>query len=351
MNTIPEFLSSSKAFKHQYIGGLVRLMCSFSDPSSRVLVAACDSYHPDWCYFSAEELEKNFRWSLRQYHILCGFDPKTEMSSEDDAIFKAVLTSPASCYLEPAEKRKVGEFSVVYSPIRTLRPMGACKKMKSRQVEYDPVKEALFTKEYIQKERIWNGELSGVVSAFFYNKFPNLLGHCLVVPWPERRLFQEMTRELHDWTWEIAGLIGDRIPGISFGFNSIGGRATQKQFHLQGSIEEKAFPVTSDVWTHNGGKRDYPGTPLVAVNKEEAWGHVAACLADDRLAYNLLYTPSKLYTFPDQIQGTIPDPWWSSGNGFGDKAGRIITTSRDAFKSVTETMIIEAFESWSKSVR
>lgn len=345
---LPEFLKSSEAYKETYVRGLVRLKHLFNDPASRVLVAACDSYSADWRHFSDEELQASLRWCRQEFAKLQEFDPTMRMLGVDQTIIDKLLSPEGSKFLTPVMEREVGDFSVVYTSFRDLRPVGpGIEKMTRRYVEYNPAEEALFTKDFIQKDRLWVGEIIGVPVSFFYNKFPNLLGHAVIVPWPEQRLFQEMTKELHDWTWEITETIGGYIPDVAIAYNSIGGGATQKHLHTQFTIKNP-FPVTTAVWQHNGGRKKYPATVMVADDREEAWRTIDACLSDDQTAYGLLYVPGKLYNLPEPLQGYCEIPWWGTGIGLGDKAGRITVSSREAYDKVTEEEIAHFLGQWSR---
>lgn len=345
-NSVPEFLRSYSAYKYEYVRGLAKLKYLYNDPASRVLVVACDGYNADWRHFGWEEMEEAVRYCHREFARLNRFDTTMKMTAEDREIIEKLLSSGGFQSLR-SEERKVGDFSVVYAPIRALRPGIAAEKIISRQTDYDPARDTLFMRESMVKTRFFIGNIVGVPVWVFYNKFPNLTGHSLFLPWPEKRLFHEMTREIHDWVWEAVGMIGQYTPTIAFGFNSIAGGATQKQFHLHVTVENP-FPASINrVWTHNGGEKQYPAALVVSSDKEEAWDALDSCLRDDQIAYDLLYVPGKLYVFPGKPQGLCEIPWWASGIGLGERAGRITVSSREAYEQVRDDQIVSALEQWS----
>lgn len=346
---IPNFLESKEAYKSLYLSSLARLFDQCSSPSSLVTIAACDSLRRDWSQFSQEELVERFHLSLKEFEKLQLQNPSLKMSHADKIVFEAMLSQSHNDFLEPASERRVGAFVAGLFPFRNLRPANEdSNNTIGRHTDYDPEKDALFTRQSVRNECFWTGEIDNVPIWVFPNKFPNLTGHSLFVPWPEQRLYQEMTEEVHNWTWELAESVGKYIPSFSIGFNSIGAGATQKQLHLQATVESDTFPVSEESWAHNGGSRIYPGQVEVSLSKAEAWKAITSiCLSSNTTTYCLLYFPGKIFILPGKPRGLCQIPWWGTGVGFCDRAGRITVSNREAFDQVSEREIETVLKSWS----
>ena len=346
---IPKFLKSFEAYKSQYLSGLARLYNQCLDPSSLVTIVACNSLRSSWSQFSPEELVESFRLSLREFEKIERQNSSMKMAPEDKAVFDAMLSQGSNEFLEPAIERRVGPFVAGLFPFRNLRPVNEdSDKSIGRYTDYDPKKDALFAQQSIKDECFWTGEIDSIPTWVFPNKFPNLTGHSLFVPWPEQRLYQEMTETVHNWIWDLVETVGNCIPSFSMGFNSIGAGATQKQLHLQATVESDTFPVSEEVWAHNGGSRIYPGQVEVSLSKLEAWKAITSiCLSSDTITYCLLYLPGKIFILPGKPRGLCQIPWWGTGVGFCDRAGRITVSNREAFEQVSEGEIETVLKSWS----
>jgi len=127
----------------------------------------------------------------------------------------------------------------------------------------------------VRKELLWSGELSGRAVSLFYNKFPLLDRHALLVPDPDDCRPQYLERRDHCFVWDLLESSAGSLEGLGFGFNSYGAFASVNHLHAQTFVRTRPLPITHARWIHNGGPDAYPLDCRRFGAPGEAWDFVA----------------------------------------------------------------------------
>ncbi|MBU0593118.1 MAG: hypothetical protein KKH74_05190 [Gammaproteobacteria bacterium] len=240
--------------------------------------------------------------------------------------------------LQPTAKRQEGLWELQFNHLRSFRP----KRITSRVPERlrAPFDEAgfHFNKGFMQKEAFWAGELLGRHATLYYNKYPFVDFHGLLVPERDSCLPQYLTEAHHFYLWEATAALAQTLEGVGFGYNSLGAFASVNHLHFQMFIKPEGFPVMAPAWRHNGGEKPYPAACLVFSDAKSAWTGIHQ-LHEDETPYNLLYAAGRMYLFPRRKQGTYPQPAWTSGFTWHELAGGIITFNREDYERLDAASI------------
>jgi ATP adenylyltransferase/5',5'''-P-1,P-4-tetraphosphate phosphorylase II len=76
----------------------------------------------------------------------------------------------------------------------------------------------------------------------------------------------------------------------------------------------------------------------VCDSTDRAWSLIDR-LHEQNRAYNLLYTPGRVYCLPRKKQGEFALAEWSNGFSWYELCGGMITYNREAFASLSEARI------------
>ena len=99
--------------------------------------------------------------------------------------------------------------------------------------------------------------------------------HALLVPDPGRCHPQFLGVDEHQLIWQITAQLGERIPGIGFGYNAYGAYASVNHLHFQMFDRSSGtYPIEAPAWRHNGGSRSYPLPVRRFDDADEAWAVV-----------------------------------------------------------------------------
>ena len=160
--------------------------------------------------------------------------------------------------LKPTETRQSEGWELQFNHLRSFRPKRITAKVPERL--HAPFDEAgfHFNKGFMQKEAFWAGELCGRHATLYYNKYPFVDFHGLLVPERESCLSQYLTEAHHFYLWEVSAALAQNLPGVGFGYNSLGAFASVNHLHFQMFIKPQGFPVMAPKWKHNGGILPYP---------------------------------------------------------------------------------------------
>ncbi|MDO8890252.1 MAG: hypothetical protein Q8N54_08625 [Sulfurimicrobium sp.] len=232
--------------------------------------------------------------------------------------------------LQPAVKRQAGIWELQFNHLRSFRP----RRIASRVPEHlrAPFDEAgfHFNKGFMQKEAFWAGELLGRHATLYYNKYPFVDFHGLLVPERDSCLPQYLTEAHHFYLWEATAALAQTLDGVGFGYNSLGAFASVNHLHFQMFIKPEGFAVMAPTWRHNGGEMPYPATCLAFADPKSAWAGIHR-LHESETPYNLLYSSGRMYLFPRRKQGTCPQPAWTSGFTWHELAGGIVVFNREDY--------------------
>jgi hypothetical protein len=157
--------------------------------------------------------------------------------------------------------------------------------------------------------------------------------HGLVVPEREACLPQFLTREWHEYAWELVAELAGALPGFGLGYNSYGAYASVNHLHFQCFVRERPLPLADPRWRHNGGLEPYPAHCRVFTEAANAWVYLDR-LHRAEVPYNLVYLPDRLYCLPRARQGDYAHAPWAGGHAWYELAGGVVTFRRADFEGL-----------------
>jgi diadenosine tetraphosphate (Ap4A) HIT family hydrolase len=257
---------------------------------------------------------------------------------EEDLLVFLKLHALGFSRLQATETRRVGPWEVQFNQLRSFRP----RRISSQVPEtlHVPFDEAgfHFNKPFMQKEAFWAGELNGRHATLYYNKYPFVDLHGLLVPEREQCLPQFLTEAQHFYVWQMTQDLSRTLQGVGFGYNSLGAFASVNHLHFQMFVKPAGLPVMDLQWQHNGGITPYPTTCLSFDDPAAAWVYLVE-LNKKNIPYNLLYSQGRLFIFPRKKQGCYAQPDWTSGFAWHEMAGGMITFNRESYESLDQEAI------------
>lgn len=332
----PGPFSSNQAFRQAFTAGLSDLLQG-GGLGPFILVCANATFDPNIYAATKAKLAALYQALREQYaHALA--TGRTIQEVEEDLLVFLKIQAIGLEKLKHTEQRRAGQWELQFNHLRSFRPKRITARVPAGiQVDFDEAG-FHFNKGFMQKEAFWAGEFGGKDATLYYNKYPFVDFHCLLVPERERKLPQFLTVEYHAYLWELTGQLDATLDGVGFGYNSIGAFASVNHLHFQMFLKPPGFPVMDGAWRHNGGSEPYPTQCLAFDEPRAAWGCIQM-MHSDEVAYNLLYTPGRLFVFPRLKQGTYPQPAWSSGFTWHELAGGIIAFNREDYDSLDQGAI------------
>ncbi len=265
-----------------------------------------------------------------------GLDP-----ANDDLQVFAQIAKIGFDRLNVTEHCGAGPWEIQFNQLRSFRPM------RNSQRRISSIREAFlesgfhFNKPFLQQEKLWDGELLGRHADLYYNKYPFVDSHALLVPERDSCLPQFLDQDMHTYIWGLAKVLGATLPGLRIGYNAFGAFASVNHLHFQLFIRDAPLPVEAPRWQHNGGTDQYPVHGQVFDDPASAWSAIEQ-LHRQNQAYNLLYTVDRMYCLPRRKQGDFALPDWSKGFSWYEMCGGMITFERDACRALTEPAIAAA---------
>ena len=329
---------SEQALSSAFEQGLARLL-SKGGLNHFILALANASFSRLLFTALSERLRDEYRLLCRSLRAALESGQRIDEADDDLLVFLKIATLGLE-QLQLTEQRSAGCWEVQFNQLRSFRPLRDSQRLlHSIHMPFD--EQAFhFNKPFLRHEVIWSGELLGETIDLFYNKYPFVDLHGLLVPQRQRCLPQYLLWDVHEYVWRLVQHLGRRLPGVRVGYNALGAFASVNHLHLQLFVRQRALPVEHAGWVHNGGARRYPVACLVCDEPEPAWRLIER-LHEQNHAYNLLYTPARMYCLPRRKQGEFALPAWSSGFSWYELCGGMITFNRQAFSSLSEALITD----------
>ncbi|MCU7818957.1 MAG: HIT domain-containing protein [gamma proteobacterium symbiont of Lucinoma myriamae] len=323
-----ELFVSNEQFRHIFEQGLVKLL-AHEGLGVFILVLANASFDQHVHDYTHKVLLEKYQQLADKYRFLLQ-DGQLLTEPEDDILVFLKLMAMGIDKVSQTEFRQTKQWELQFNHIRSLRPARMSKNsIEGIRLEYNP-DGFHFNKPFLQKESYWNGMMNGKHLDIFYNKFPFARFHSLLVPNKEACLPQYLTHEYHEYIWQITEQLGSNLNGIGMAYNSYGAFSSINHLHFHLFIKEHPLPVSSSVWTHNGGNKPYPIECEVFHSIEPAWEFIEQ-LHEQQVSYNLIYLPGLLYCLPRKHQGTYTDAAWSSGLAWYEVSGGFTTFNHTQF--------------------
>jgi diadenosine tetraphosphate (Ap4A) HIT family hydrolase len=330
--------TSLQTFRQAFEQGLVDML-ELGGLGPFILVCANANFDPIVDAATRTRLEASFTALAEEYRIALAAGRPVQAVDEDLLVFLKIHTIGLA-QLKATEMRTEGPWTLQFNHLRSFRPKRITTTVPADLHMAFDANAFHFNKPFMQKEAFWSGELGGRQATLYYNKYPFANLHALLVPERELELPQFLSEPLHSYVFELATMLADALPGIGFGYNSLGAFASVNHLHFQMFVDPQVLPVASPHWQHNGGSSDYPATVRAFSSTAEAWAFLQT-LHEEGTPYNALYLPGVVYVFPRKKQGTYPQPSWTSGFTWHEMAGGMITFNRDDFVMIDETIIMD----------
>jgi hypothetical protein len=323
---------SPQGFRDGFAAGLEGLL-EREGLGGFILVCANAFADPDFLARMRPRLASRFAALADEYRAALRAGRRVAGDPEDLLVWLKMLSIGFEA-LSCTEYRRSGDWEVQFNLLRSFRPrrMGE-QAITCLQRPFDP-NGFSFNKSFMLQEIFWSGALQGRAVDLYYNKYPFVDLHGLLVLERERQAPQFLTTADHAYLWNLADALGAQLPGLGFGYNSVGAFASVNHQHFQLFVREQPLPVAEAHWRHNGGARDYPLPCLRLTSAAEAWEAIAA-LHGEQTAYNLLYLPGCLYLLPRRMQGSYTAPDWTTGFSWYELCGGFITFNRDDYLALT----------------
>ncbi len=340
------FSSASRAgkefegFREVFTSGLGRLLGG-ETLGGFLLAAANARFSPHLFGNLSRRLRAPFEKWKKRPGILSDGHPLPEFNPCDVITFRRMAQAGLRA-LEPPSFRTVGPWELQYNMFRSFRPQRAAEDSPdSLRKEFD--RDGFhFNKPFLLEECFFSGELDRVKFRLFFNKFPVVELHSLLVPDPDQELPQSLDEKYHQFACAFVDSIGPKIPGAGMGFNSYGAFASVNHLHFQLFASPREFPVQMPDWIHNGGSLPYPTVCRVFSDTKDSWKFLES-LFRQQTAFNLLYLPGRVFCFPRRRQGSFRHSPWTTGFAWYEMSGGIVTSHREAFDSLDEGRVETEF--------
>jgi diadenosine tetraphosphate (Ap4A) HIT family hydrolase len=328
----PLLFSSRQQFRHTFEQGLIDLL-HHDSLGSFILVLANASFDQHVHDYTHHDLLDKYEQLATKYRFLLQ-DGQFLTDAEDDIlVFLKLIAMGGIDEISQTEFRHTENWELQFNHIRSLRPPRISQKaIKGIKLNFNP-DEFHFNKPFLKKESFWSGQMLNKEVALFYNKFPFARFHSLLVPDKKKCLPQFLKKEYHQYIWDITNSLSETLPGIGMAYNSCGAFSSINHLHFHLFIKDRTLPITNPRWTHNGGQNNYPVVCKAIDSLQDSWDCIHT-LHQQKISYNLIYLPNKVYCIPRKHQGTYPDASWSSGFAWYEVSGGFTTFNHAQFNEL-----------------
>jgi diadenosine tetraphosphate (Ap4A) HIT family hydrolase len=256
---------------------------------------------------------------------------------DDLAVFLRIMALGLAG-MPPTEQRRLGPWELQLNPLRAFRPAraAACRAGGLHR-PFDP-EGFHFNRPWLAPETFWTGDYRGRRLDLFYNKFPFALLHTLVVPDRESERPQLLAPADHQLAWSLAQGLGESLPGVALGWNSLGAFASVNHLHFHLAPRHEPLAIADPRWRHTGGTEQYPVGCLVLDRPNDAWREIERLQGLDR-PFNLVYLPGRVYCLARRRQGDYALPNWCGGQAWYELAGGFICFDRGHWAGLDEPTI------------
>ena len=325
--------SSPDKFRLAFEKGLERLLNDNDELGVAILVLANATFDKNiWRHLQAT-LRQRLDYLAKQ--LIRGSKAGQMDKANDDLVVFEQLKTIGWEKLKNVIFRQLGPWELQFNHLRSFMPTRTRGDLVSGISAPFDHNSFHFDKPYLHKEIFWQGKLRGRQIALYYNKFPFVELHCLMVPEPKVRMPQFLSKEENEYLWEVTRFLGKNLPGTGFGYNSYGAYASVNHLHFQMFMRENPLPVTDPKWSHNGGDRSYPVACIRYESAAESWNLIRD-FHKTETSYNLIYLPDRLYCLPRARQGSYTHSNWTRGFAWHELGGGFTTSNLMLFESLTE---------------
>ena len=333
---LPDLFKSKGNFIKVYDDYLLNLSkkeISFNDLGILILLSAQATFNKDLYKKTFTRLNSIYKKLSKEINNI-----PDNLKNDDYFVALKILEIGWENIEKVAFKKLNALWDVQYNQLRTFKPRrNAVEKISSIYKKFD--KNAFnFNKPFLRQERFKKCKCNGMDVSLFYNKFPFVPYHTLLVPEQEKNHPQFLRRRFHYYACDLI----KSAEGFAIGYNSIGAYASVNHLHFQLFIEKEKMPVCNPVWKHNGGKKEYPAKCFVFESKAASWKFISM-LHENNIPYNILYTKEKIYIFPVNFQKMHKKTIFPLGFAWIEFSGSFINVAKRDFDKLTERQILREF--------
>ncbi|MFK5985699.1 MAG: hypothetical protein QM479_09750 [Pseudomonadota bacterium] len=323
--------SNKENFRQSFEQGLIKLL-NYDDLGLFILVLANSSFDQHMHDYTEQVLLTKYH-KLRRFYRSAIKEGQQLSAPEDDVLVFLKLLAVSIDNIKQTEFRHEAVWEMQFNHLRSLKPsrMGN-HKFCGIQLDYD-ADSFNFNKEFLQKEIFWEGELLDKPMSIFYNKFPFVRFHSLLVPERKAEVNQFLTEQYHKYIWQLTQFLSPNLSGLGIAYNSYGAFCSVNHLHFHLFIKDTPLPVTHPDWSHNGGKKEYPIQCEVFTDYQRSWDFINQ-LNHQQVAYNLIYQQHKIFCIVRKHQCKIELPPWSAGLGWYEVSGGFTTFNHNDFNQM-----------------
>jgi diadenosine tetraphosphate (Ap4A) HIT family hydrolase len=333
--------STQDRFTESFKQGLVGLLHDYNELGVFILVLANVSFDPGLLQDFEKKVKGRYTLLRRSFNN----DPKQfylEGAGDDVGVFEKLLQTGMDG-LHHTEFRDEGPWEVQFNQLRSFRPTRiADTKVDGISAPFD-VDGFHFNKPFLLKETFWEGELAGRSTSLYYNKFPFMPMHTLIVPEREANKPQYLHKADLELLWQLCEMMGETMPDVMFGYNSYGANASINNLHFHMFVRQKRLPLLREEWSHNGGDKEYPVGCGKFTSLDEAWVFISG-LHRQEVSYNLVALPGELYCLPRARQGSYCHAEWNTGFAWYEMSGGVAAVDADIYQSLSAEQITRELE-------
>jgi hypothetical protein len=331
LDVLPTPFQSPQAFRDTFASGLEAMLRDHQELGVFILVLANAAFDPEVGERLKRPLLEHYRTLKERFQ---NSDPSQLGAPDDVAVFQRLLESGLE-QPPPVLFRRAGIWELQFNRLRSFRPLrnaGAASPGLFKPFNRDGFH---FGKPFLQKEVIWQGALLGREWRLFYNKFPFVALHGLLVPEVEQGLPQFIDGDELQRLWQLTETLAQGLPGIGFGYNAAGAYSSVNHLHFQSFVRQQPLPIESPRWQHCGGDTPYPLHCQRFDELDQAKGHLAH-LHQQETHYNLLMRPGRCYFITRARQGQAEIPAWSAGFAWYEVSGGFVCFEEGEYRRLDE---------------
>ncbi len=334
---LPDIFKSKENFSNTYNSYLLNLFkkkITVNDLGILVLLSAHATYNNELYKKSNSKLDliyKKLKVEIK--------DIPDNLKNDDYFVALKILEIGWKNIEKVSFKKLNNIWDVQYNQLRTFKPRrNAAGEIKSVYKKFEK-KAFNFNKPFLKQERFKKCKCNGMDVSLFYNKFPFVPYHTLLVPEQEKNHPQFLKRRFHYYASDLI----KSLKGFGIGYNSIGAYASVNNLHFQLFVESKILPVCNPMWVHNGGDKKYPAKCFIFENKTASWKFISI-LNEKNIPYNILYITNKTYIFPMNFQKAHSKTIFPLGFAWIELSGSFINVSKKDYDNLSERQILREFK-------